>query len=235
MWRWKRRPTRGEMLAREFLASIALVILVCALAVASDSEAVHDRHVAARGQIMFVRPADFGLAVHRDQLLVKTVIPPCDDTFDYCLYYYGDDFAGTNFQSAGVRIERRAALHSVKACLFTPPRGYVDFEPTVRRKDAVAVSVFAPLQQAGMGHFSEGMLFRLAFEDTCYEVETRIGMSQAAHYAEGTVREFTEEERAVLTARLDEVVRAVRLVDDPDIVLFKLLETRVPGPGAQRR
>lgn len=184
---------------------------------------------------MFVRPADFGLAVHRDQLLVKTVIPPCDDTFDYCLYYYGDDFDGTNFRSAGVRIERRAELDTARACLFTPPRGYVDFEPEIRTNQSFAVSVFAPLQQAGMGHVSDGMLFRLAFEDTCYEVETRMGMSQSAHEAEGTVRELTEEERAALTARLDEVVRAVRLVDDPDIVLFKLPETRVPGPEAQRR
>lgn len=222
MLRSKRRPTRGEMLARELLASIALVILVSALAVASDNELVHDRHVAAGGQLMFVRPADFGLAVQRDQLPVKTVIPPCDDTFDYCLYYYGDDFDGINFQSAGVRIERRAELDTARACLFTPPRGYVDFEPMVRTNESFAVSVFAPLQQAGMGHVSDGMLFRLAFEDTCYEVEPRLGMSQPAHDVEGTVREFAEEERAVLTARLDEVVRAVRLVDYPDIVLFQL-------------
>lgn len=69
MLRSKRRPTRGVMLARQLLASIALVILVSALAVASDNELVHDRHVAAGGHLMFVRPTDFGLAVHRDQLI----------------------------------------------------------------------------------------------------------------------------------------------------------------------
>ena len=190
-----------------------------------------DWHVTAGGELMFVRPADFGLAVHWDQLLVRSVIPPCDQGFDYCLYYLGDDFAGTNFKSAGIRIERRNDLETADACLCTPPRGYVSFQPTtVRQGDGFAVSVFAPLFDGAVGHYAEGELFRLSLNGTaCFEVETRIAATQFAHYPEGSIREFTQEERETLVARLRDVVRAIRLVDCPSVVLFP---APVGTPGA---
>src|SRR5690606_21204076 len=123
------------MFRRGLLMLIALVLGLTVPAGASDNGLVPDRHVVAGGELMFVRPADFGLAVHRDQMLVTSVIPPCDDGFDYCLYYLGEEFAGTNFRSAGIRIERREDLETAASCLTTPPRGYLDFQPTLRRED----------------------------------------------------------------------------------------------------
>lgn len=132
---------------------------------------------------MFERPGDFGLAVHREQLPVRSSIPPCDESFDYCIYYLGETFAGTNFQSAGVRIESRLDLETETACLLTPPKGYFEFDPIVRREEGFAVSIFAPIQTAGMGHAAVGELLRLALDGrSCFEVESRIAISQLVHY-----------------------------------------------------
>ena len=109
------------MLLGGLLVGIILLLGVTIPALSSDSGEMPDWHVIAGGELMFVQPADFGLAVHWDQLLVKSMIPPCDDGFDYCIYYYGDDFAGTNFRSAGVRSTARGSGHG--SSFFSPRRG----------------------------------------------------------------------------------------------------------------
>lgn len=240
MFRWTR-----SLIHWRLVASIAVVLFLSATVGASDDGGFSDNagfaddgeltgyatrldepafsewHVAAGGELMFMRPENFGLAVHWEQLLVKTVIPACDHGFDYCLYYFGDEYAGTNFQSAGVRMNRRADLGSADMCLFTSPAGYVEFEPTVRYEDGYAVATFAPIQSAAAGSYSEGALFRLALGDAaCFEVETRIGVSRFENYAEGSIREVTDEERDALEEQLREVVRTIRLVDRPSVVLF---------------
>lgn len=227
----RKRP--GVAFRRALGIGIPLLLLLAVSVGASDEGAVADRHVAAGGQLMFMRPADFGLAVHRDQVLVKSVIPPCDDGFDYCLYYFGDEFAGTNWESAGVRIERRSDLATAEVCLTTPPRGYVDLRPTVYRGDGFAVSRFAPLHRAAAGHYAEGELFRIALGDAaCFEVETRIGLSRFEHYEDGTIRELKEADRSALAARLDAVVRAIRLVERPDVVLLAFPQAPANGSHA---
>ena len=148
-----------------------------------------DWHVVAGGELMFVRPGNFGLAVHRDQVLVRTVIPPCDESFDYCLYYFGDEFAGTNFQSAGVRIERRGDLETAEACLYTPPRGYTEFQPTVRRGEGFAVSLFAPLYDGAAGSYAEGRLYRLFLEGPQAEFRLGQAMGERASRTGGRDRE----------------------------------------------
>lgn len=203
----------------------ALILLgTCLLAFPVQGEKGPDRHVAAGGTLSFERPSDFGLAVTSEQVLVRSYIPPCDFGFDYCLYYVEPAFEGTNFESAGIRIERREDLATDSACLTAPPAGYIDFEPVVHQREGYAISVFAPIQNAAVGHYSDGKLFRLAVDSTCFEFETRIAASQFTHYEPGTIDEFTQEDREALEARLHEVLRAVRLVDRPDEVLFGELE-----------
>lgn len=97
---------------RKWLLGTVLVLGLSTHGASSDDGWMPDLHVAAGGQLMFVRPDDFGLAVHRHQLPVQSTIPPCDEGFDYCLYYLGGQFAGTNFRNAGIRIERRDDLET---------------------------------------------------------------------------------------------------------------------------
>lgn len=186
----------------------------------STSESIPEQHIVSGGVLLFERPADFGLAVHSHQLPRKTVIPACDESFDYCLYYLGEDFTNTNFQSAGIRIEQRKDLKDQRSCLVTPPRGYLDFQPTIRHDDGFAISLFEPIQNAATGSYSLGKVFRLALGSNCFEFETRIGASQFAFHEEGTIQEFGMDEWNTLESRLNEVLVAIRLVDRPDAVLF---------------
>lgn len=205
------------------MAAVALLLAVFVLiprpsAVVSLPDG--DRHIAAGGTLMFVRPADFGLALHPDQILVQSVIPPCDHNFDYCLYYLAPTFEGTTFKSAGVRIQARKDLVTSPQCLWTPPAGYTDFEPIVHDGLGYSTSTFAPIHDAGMGHFAEGVLYRLSVDTVCYEVETRIAQSQFSHYPPGAIEPFTSDDEALMQSRLDEVVASIRLVERPGERLF---------------
>lgn len=177
---------------------------------------VSDLHVTAGGDLSFVRPPDFGLAVRAEQVLVESVVPPCAEGFDYCLYYNADTHAGTNFESAGLRIQRRDDLAGEDACLRTPPTGYSGLEARVSRFDTYQTSVFSPVRSAGAGHASEGAIYRLAGNGFCYEFETRVGITQLGNYEPGTVEEFTEADRQQMERRLSELLRTIRFADGRD-------------------
>src|SRR5262245_50629843 len=56
----------------------------------------------AGGEVSIDQPQiPWALAVSADQVLVHSYIPPCEEGFDYCIYYNGDRYVGTNFESAG--------------------------------------------------------------------------------------------------------------------------------------
>ena len=223
--------------------SVPLGLALCALFAAcvahagtppaADRNEPHDLHVVAGGRLQFVRLADFGLAVTDRQLLVRSYIPACDYGFDYCLYYYSPAYEGTNFESAGLRIQRRPDLVTAKACLTTSPAGYLDFEPEVRKGDGYATAVFAPLGEAAVGHYASGELYRLFFDGGCYEFETRIAQSQFLNYEPGTIEEFTEADAAALRARLWELLSQVRFVERPEIVIFPPPRPAPPKPALQ--
>lgn len=147
------------------------------------------------GLLKLEYPSIFGLAVKKDQILAESYIPPCDDLFDYCLYYYGSDFDGTNFESAGIRIYNRMGLTSTSTCLYAPKEGYPNLAPSSTSTSSYAASIFSPIGDAAAGHFASGEEYRLFVGKSCYEIETRIGETQYANYEEGTVRKFEEKDR----------------------------------------
>lgn len=140
----------------------------------------------------------FGLAVKPEQILVKSYIPPCDENFDYCFYYNKDVYEGTNFESAGIRIKKRDDLDSSK-CLSEPPLGFAEsMQPDATRvNSAYSTSLFSDVGGAAAGHYSSGSLYRLYIKEgaLCYEFETRIGESQFANYPEGSIKQFTDQDR----------------------------------------
>lgn len=156
-------------------------------------------------------PGEFGFAVSPEQVLVSSSIPPCDPSFLYCFYYRGDEYEGTNFDSAGFRIETRADLPTEGQCLATPPEGYTNMTPTIATSTVYARSTFAPVGDAGAGHAAVGKLYRLWTAGTCYEFETRIGTSQFANYPAGTVREFTEADRTAMEGKLEQFLKNLSL------------------------
>jgi hypothetical protein len=164
------------------------------------------------GTITLIYPtADFGLATSSQQITTRSYIPPCDADFSYCLYYIGTAYQGTNFDSAGIRVEKRTDLTTQSACLTTPPTGFTNFTPTSTTAGDYAVSEFTPLGDAGAGHYSTGTLYRLEYNGACYEFETRIGQTQFANYPSGTIQQFTAADEANLQAEIAGVMNGVTL------------------------
>ena len=215
----------GTVTARDELTSgdrllaydIEGVIQVASL---RNIEASVAEHVIAGGEVSFSLPQDFGLAVSAEQVLVESTVPPCSEGFDYCLYYNDPRFENTNFESAGLRIDSRDDLSDEEVCLATQPSGYSDLVPGRDEADAYATSVFTPLQDAGAGHVAEGSLYRLWYNDSCYEFESRIGTAQFENFEEGTVTEFTADDRRFVEGRVLDVLESVRLVGNEDQQIF---------------
>jgi hypothetical protein len=165
----------------------------------------------SNGVFTFARPADFALAVSNVQVATSSYIHPCDTGFDYCLYYNGTAYENTNFDSAGLTIMKRADLTSESTCLNTQPDGYSDLEESTSSSATAPMSLFAPLGDAGAGHYAFGEEYRLYASSTCYQFTTRVAESQFANYPEGTVTEFTQGERQSLLDTLRGIVGDIRL------------------------
>lgn len=204
-----------------------LVILVIAVLVfhtpgatapggtATTTPATFDRSISD-GTITIAYPsADFGLATDPTQILVHAYIPPCDQNFNYCLYYNGGAYAGTNFESAGLRIDKRIDLTDERVCLGTPPDGYdASIAPSATTSaDTYSSSVFSNLSDAGAGHYANGSLYRLFVrsDSSCYELETRVGATQYANYPAGSIQEFTAADQASVANELAAIIQNVSL------------------------
>jgi hypothetical protein len=161
---------------------------------------------------------DFGLATTPAQVLVHPNIPLCDPNFNYCLYYIGSAYNGTNFEGAGIRIQKRTALTTQSQCLNTEPTGYTNLAPAVIATSSnYAVSAFAPLSNAGAGHYAIDSLYRLSYQGSCYELQTRIGETQFANYPSGTIQEFTASNQAALQSELQQILGTLKLQDGTTI------------------
>jgi hypothetical protein len=171
----------------------------------SGTESVSD------GTIAFTVPTDFALATSQQQMSSRSYIPPCDPDFNYCLYYTGTAYQGTNFDSAGIRIDERTDLVTTSACLTTPPTGYANFTPTSTMAGDYSVSEFTPLGDAGAGHSAVDTLYRLSYNGACYEFETRIGQSQFANYPSGTIEQFTAADQASLRSEMQTILNGITL------------------------
>lgn len=157
----------------------------------------------------------FGLATNQTQLLVNSYIPPCDAGFTYCFYYIGNDYEATNFESAGIRVQKRPDITSERICLDTPPLGFnASMKPTeLRDTDTYSSSVFSNIGDAGAGHYASGSEYRLFVKNnsTCYEVETRVGQTQFQNYPTSTIEEFTVADEADMRSLLEDFVDSITL------------------------
>lgn len=171
------------------------------------------------GTITFAHPSNFGLAVTAEQVLSGSYIPACNPGFNYCLYYTGGQYRGTNFESAGFSITKRPDLTEQKSCLNTEPDGYTNITPIIRNSTNYTTSVFAPLGDAAMGHYAHDRVYRLSVQGTCYEFRTRIGATQFANYPAGSIQEFTTSDEATLQTRLTALLESIKL-SSGEAILF---------------
>lgn len=193
--------------------TVPTLVLGAPTGTAAGSQSISD------GAITLIYPAaDFGLATSSSQIATRSYIPPCDADFNYCLYYIGAAYQGTNFDSAGIRMEERTDLTTQAACLTTPPTGFTNFTPTSTFASDYAVSEFTPLGNAGAGHYSTGTLYRLEYNGTCYEFETRIGQSQFANYPSGTFQQFTTADQTALQSEIAEILNGITLPSEGTVM-----------------
>jgi hypothetical protein len=155
--------------------------------------------------------ADFALATTSSQITVTSYIPPCYGDFNYCLYYVGSFYQGTNFESAGLRIDKRSDLTTQTQCLNAQPSGFTGLVPTITTSTDHSVSVFSQVGGAAAGHFASGSLYRLSYKGSCYEFETSIGQSDYENYPSGTIRQFTTTDQADLQSEVNSVLNSLIL------------------------
>jgi len=177
--------------------------------------AAYDQSISDGTYTVAFSSKEFGLAVNETQMLVHPYILPCDPAFDYCLYYIGSAYDGTNFESAGLRMEKRTDLSAERLCLDTPPAGFDSSVAPSRSASGVAyaASTFDSAGTAAAGHSADGSLYRLFYRptNTCYEFETRIGQSQYMNYPAGSIREFTASDQAAIKAELGRILAGITL------------------------
>ena len=184
---------------------------VSATATAVPTQSVSD------GTIKFTYGSDYGLATTPAQVLVTSYIPSCDPGFNYCLYYDGSAYKGTNFDSAGLRVQKRADLKTQSACLSTMPSGFAGIVPVTANGPDYATSVFSPLGDAGAGHYASGAEYRLWYVNSCYEFETRIGQTQFANYPAGSIQQFTDADNANVQAGLMSMLDSITLSNNEQV------------------
>lgn len=174
------------------------------------------------GTITVMYPSvQFGLATTPGQVLVTSYIPPCAQGFNYCVYFNGSQYQGTNFESAGLRIQKRTDIAVEHLCLTTPPSGFsaTTTPAATAAQNTYATSVFSPVGDAAAGHYSSGSLYRLFIRDgsKCYEFENRIGQTQFANYPAGLIKQFTASDQTVVSAQLLSILNTIVLKDGTKI------------------
>jgi hypothetical protein len=190
-------------------------------ATSTPQDTTHTSQTTSDGTIAFSTPNDFALAVTAEQVQTKSYIPPCEENFNYCLYYNASAYKGTNFESAGLSIKKRADLSTERLCLDTPPAGFdASTQPTnTQSTNAYTTSVFENVGDAAAGHYSNGALYRLFVRNssTCYEFLLRIGETQYANYPAGSIKEFTDADRQSLGEELTGMLQSITLASGEQI------------------
>ncbi len=171
-------------------------------ATSTETGQANAQTVTTPAGLSFTYADPYGLATSPEQVLVKSYIPSCLGDFDYCIYRTGDQYAGTNFESAGIAIQQRKDLTTKTACLTEPPMGYENQKVTTLDQSGYATSVSGPLGNGAAGHYSDGYQYRLWYGTTCYEFNAQIGESNYGNYPTGTKTEFTAADRAAVMKEL---------------------------------
>lgn len=167
------------------------------------------------GSITLSYPStDFALATTSADINVSSYIPPCNGNFDDCLYYIATStYAGTNFETAGIRIDERTDLTTESQCLNAEPDGFTGVTSTIATSSEYAASTFPEVGGAAAGHFANGSLYRLFYGGSCYEFETRVGQTDFYNYPSGTVQQFTTADEAALQSELQSILATITLPD----------------------
>ena len=184
-----------------------------------DLELTPEKQTASDGPLTLSYADYFAVAKTKEEMTGVSYIPPCDENFTTCFYYKADTYKGTNFGSAGLRLEKRINFSTEKTCLETPPAGFDTFKKpdTLKPFTAYAMSKFSDIGQGAAGHYSSGSLYRLYIRGSseCYEFETRITESQFANYPEGSIKLFSDQDKERISTQLEDILQSAKIDGKP--------------------
>ncbi|MCL5006852.1 MAG: hypothetical protein M1153_01780 [Patescibacteria group bacterium] len=192
-----------------------------ALNIVTSSAPAFDQSLSD-GTITISYPSsEFSLAATQEQLLLLSYIPPCDQGFDYCLYYSTSTYKGTNFESAGIGIlNLNKTMPSAGSCLNAPPEGYTGLHPVATTSTPnYSVSMFSPLGNAAMGHYASDVVYRLEYKGKCYQFDARIGETQFANYPPGAIKLFTANDYSTVKSELLDILGTLTLPGGEKVIL----------------
>lgn len=169
-----------------------------------------NKHTSMGGVYSFERPEDFGLAIREKQILVKSVIPPCGEGFDYCLYYNGKKYKNTNFETAGIGFYSIES-ESLENCLdqYNGSKENLHTETINGKKFTVFSS-----GNAATGHYAKDVVYQTFQNGKCYKFVARIGVSQFQNYEPGTIEKFDREMEDEVRSELRKIIRKVEFQND---------------------
>jgi hypothetical protein len=160
-----------------------------------------------QGRFSIKYSPDFGVAKSGEALpdIAKSYIPACEEGFMACVYYQAENFVGTNFGSAGIAITT-PTMASEAACKDT-----TGYNGAVQNSHSETFGgadwlVFES-GDAATSHYANDTIYRTWHDNTCYQLDARIGYSNFEVYEPGSIKEFTDTDRANLRDKLTTVVK----------------------------
>lgn len=139
-------------------------------------------------------------------------IPACG-TSDYltCIFYTGDDFAGTNFGAAGVAVRQRSDIDTESRCESTEGN-YSSIQNEEEQQITNRKFFTFETKESVMSHRNDNAVYRTYYEDTCWELQARVGSSVYEAYEAGSIDRFSQSERSRIRGQLEKIISTFSLL-----------------------
>lgn len=188
-----------------------------------NQEVMSSKQVMTPYGFTFTYPADFNVVKNDSQLEHAYQGAPCMSNFNFCIYYNGTLYEHTNFESASVQIRQRDDLNENETlCLEEQPEGNTDLSFEIRTGNLYSTSLFNNMYYSDIFDNVSRVIYRLYYNDMCYEFETRIVTQTFQNLNQEQGETFTMTDQRVIEDKLESVIRSIRLGEQMEIVFPNL-------------
>lgn len=142
------------------------------------------------------------------KIVSLSYIPICDiETTNLCLYYPPDQYAGTNFKGAGLSVNILEENISAKIC------GTLNQSVGSKVINGMTFTVGEDTGVA-LGNQSQDTIYRIFHSNKCFDIVIRINTdSSDVNSPPGTVKKFTESEKATVLSLFEQILSTFKLTD----------------------
>lgn len=166
-----------------------------------------NRYTDTSGMWAIDTPSTTRIIVDKQVMASIGYIPTCDSTTALvCILIDKNIVPNSNFQGAAVSVNIVSATSS-SACLSKKTAEQTELGITMI--NTIPFQTFTA-SNAAMSHQSSGANYRTWNENTCYGIETSINTTSFEVYEAGTVKKFTDTDRAQIENLLNDSVSSFR-------------------------